>query len=56
MTRTRVMEAKWFCYVCPAKGLRWLKARDARKCGRHHMENVHGISITPKIKLRKIKR
>ena len=55
MVRKRVLEAKWICPFCGMRGRKWLTAREARKTGRHHVENIHSISMTPEIIVRRIK-
>ena len=55
VVRKRVLEAKWICPFCGMRGRKWLTAREARKTGRHHVENIHSISMTPEIIVRRIK-
>lgn len=41
MTFRRIIEAKWECPYCSAKGIKWIRQMDARKIVREHVNKYH---------------
>lgn len=37
----QVIESKWECTICGARGRKWLKRFQAKKCGKLHIREIH---------------
>jgi hypothetical protein len=41
VTFKQIIEVKWHCPYCSAKGIKWIRQRDAREIARDHVNKYH---------------